>query len=931
MAKCPDKVLRLVERFEQQADRVRSPDYNETQLRIDYINPLFAALGWDIDNSQDFAEQYREVVHEDRVKVAGQTKAPDYSFRVGGQRKFFLEAKKPAINIKTSPEPAYQLRRYAWSAKLACSLLTDFEEFAIYDTRIRPKHGDRASKARREYISYQKYEERWDFLFGTFSKDAVYKGEFDRYVDSKKGRGAQPFDDAFLEEIEGWRTQLANNLALRNDSLDEPGLNFAVQRIIDRIIFLRIAEDRGTEPLGQLQSLLNSEKTYDQLGKLFLDADKRYNSGLFHFRNERGRDGNPDTLTPTLTVDDRTLKTIIKALYYPDSPYEFTMVSADILGSIYERFLGKVITLTAGHRARIEEKPEVRKAGGVYYTPEYIVDYIVENTVGKLLDGKTVRQAGNITVLDPACGSGSFLIGAYGFLLDWYLAQYREADPAALAAGKNPVLRKTQTGDWALTIRERKRILLTHIHGVDLDGQAVEVTKLNLLLKCLEGETSQTLGFQLKLLPDRALPDLGSNIKCGNSLIGTDIIGTDAWREMSEAERARINPFDYEREFPEVFKGKSPGFDAVIGNPPYGASLLPAEKHSLAHRYPIGTTDTAALFVMRATELAIRQSRIGLIIPKPFTYASNWEKVRDQIHGRLERIVDVGKVWKNVKLEQSIVVVDSAVHKEYYSAGRIGENISIGSPLSKKTRAEFGFFLNSTSEVELEVARKMRSAALFLGDACSNTRGSMLQRQVTKNGNYYILGGKHIRRWAIHLDECSKIDPNKVTCARAAVHSDAVLVQNIVAHVKNPVDHIKIAATFVPRQQQRKLLILDTVNQLRPTSNYRPEYICALLNSRILNWYAYRFLFARAVRTMHFDAITSNRLPLPSRDTIIERSVIEYALRLSELAQLQTEGTHNDAVRDREYSAVENKIEKMLADLYHLTPKDLTAIYKAMP
>jgi hypothetical protein len=418
VGQAPDTIKRLVDRFTQQSDQLRSPDYNETLIRVDYINPLMSELGWDIENKQGFAEQYREVVHEDRIKVAGQTKAPDYSFRVGGQRKFFLEAKKPSVDIRNNWEPAYQLRRYAWSAKLACSLLTDFEEFAIYDTRIQPKQLEKPSTARREYISYTDYEKRWDFLTGTFSKQAVLTGEFDRYCESSKGRGAQLFDEVFLGEIEEWRKSIASSLARNNESLDEPSLNFAVQRIIDRIIFLRIAEDRGTETAGQLQALLSGDAVYPRLCKLFRDADARYNSGLFHFAKEAGRDESPDTLTPTLDVDDRTLKTIIKALYYPQSPYEFTMVSADILGSIYERFLGKVITLTTGHSARIEEKPEVRKAGGVYYTPTYIVDYIVKNTVGKLLDGKTPKEAAKLKILDPACGSGSFLIGAYQFLLD---------------------------------------------------------------------------------------------------------------------------------------------------------------------------------------------------------------------------------------------------------------------------------------------------------------------------------------------------------------------------------------------------------------------------------------------------------------------------------------------------------------------------------
>jgi len=723
MGTCPDSIKRLIDRFDQQSDQVRSPDYNETQLRIDFVNPMFAVLGWDIDNNQGFAEQYREVVHEDRVKVAGATKAPDYSFRVGGQRKYFLEAKKPAVNIKQNWEPAYQLRRYGWSAKLAVSLLTDFEELAIYDCRVQPKLMEKASVARRDFIAYRDYPDRWGFIVGTFSKDAVLRGEFDRYCATKKGRGAQEFDEAFLEEIEEWRKALASNLALRNASLTESELNFAVQRIIDRIIFLRMAEDRGTETTGQLQALLNGEKIYDRLCKLFRDADARYNSGLFHFATEKGRDEAPDTLTPRLEIDDKPLKNIFKRLYYPESPYEFTVVTADILGSVYERFLGKVITLTDGHRAKIEEKPEVRKAGGVYYTPTYIVDYIVKNTVGKLLgtadnadaaDSKSnglsavsalsavnpslsPKDASKLKFLDPACGSGSFLIGAYQFLLDWYLQQYIAANPAQLATGKHPVLRPAMTnlvatavpavspnaagtaaaiGGWKLTIAERKRILLDHIHGVDLDGQAVEVTKLNLLLKCLEGETSQTLGFEQRLFRERALPDLGKNILCGNSLIGTDIIGTEAWNAMSEEERRRINPFDYERAFPAVFKGKDGGFDAVIGNPPYIRSqlmtALDREYFGKKYKSATATYDIYVLFLERSLKWLNREGRAGFILPNKFFTADYGDGIRGLLtaSNAIESIVDFqdAQLFSSAGTYTCVIVLKHNVGKPKYAS-----------------------------------------------------------------------------------------------------------------------------------------------------------------------------------------------------------------------------------------------------------------------
>src|SRR5437868_171506 len=197
----------------------------------------------------------------------------------------------------------------------------------------------------------------------------------------------------FFWEIERWRADLAKNLALRNPKLSQRDLNFSVQRTIDRIVFLRICEDRRIEVYGRLQALLNGEHTYDRMRQLFYEADDRYNSGLFHFRKEKDRLEPPDDLTLTLEIDDGVLKKIIQRLYYPQSPYEFSVLPADILGQVYEQFLGKVIRLTEGHQAKVEDKPEVKKAGGVYYTPTYIVDYIVKNTVGKLLGEPALEPA----------------------------------------------------------------------------------------------------------------------------------------------------------------------------------------------------------------------------------------------------------------------------------------------------------------------------------------------------------------------------------------------------------------------------------------------------------------------------------------------------------------------------------------------------------
>jgi hypothetical protein len=225
----PKEILDLMERFDRNRNAYRSAQYNETQLRREFLDPFFTSLGWDVENRQGFAEAYKDVVHEDAIKVGGFTKAPDYCFRIGGTRKFFVEAKKPAVDIGQDTNPAFQLRRYAWSAKLPLSILTDFEEFAVYDSRIKPVKTDKASTGRIKLIPCNDYANRWDEIAGVFSREAVLKGSFDKYAETtRKKKGTAEVDDEFLSEIESWRDVLARNLALRNPNLSQRELNFSV-------------------------------------------------------------------------------------------------------------------------------------------------------------------------------------------------------------------------------------------------------------------------------------------------------------------------------------------------------------------------------------------------------------------------------------------------------------------------------------------------------------------------------------------------------------------------------------------------------------------------------------------------------------------------------------------------------------------------------
>ena len=773
----PEAIQKLVEKytFHRDAYHRGQEKYNETQLREDFTDPFFRALGWDVNNNKGFSEAYREVLHEEPIRIRGKTQFFDYTFRIGGVRKFIVETKKPSVNIKDDADAALQLRWYAWNAKLPLSILTDFEEFAVYDCTRKPQTSDSAAVARIEYFTYNEYPERWDWLLSIFSQDAILKGSFDKYAESTKGKkGTANVDDDILTEIESWRDELARNIALRNTGLTVEELNSVVQRTIDRIIFLRICEDRGIEEYPTLYKLLEGDRTYARLCDLFRQADEKYNSGLFHFQQEQDTDELPDTLSLSVIIDDKVLKGIIKRLYYPESPYLFSVIPPAILGHVYEQFLGKVIRLTDSHQAKVEYKPEVKKAGGVFYTPQYIVEYIVKHTVGELVKGKTPRDVAKLRILDPACGSGSFLIGAYQFLLDWHRDWYIEhlvpvfkeknsaTDPAVLALlpepaprGKKklsqvdlPVYKAGVSGDatrtrsdWRLTTAEKKRILLNNIYGVDIDHQAVEVTKLSLLLKVLEEENEENIDKQLKLFAERALPSLHDNIKCGNSLIGWDIM-TPA---MPANEIKRINPFDWDTEFADIMKAG--GFDAVIGNPPYIRiqtlkEWAPTEVEFYKKKFVSaskGNYDIYVVFVEQGLSLLNKNGLLGYILPHKFFNAQYGEPLRSVIaKGKhLKEIVHFGhqQVFENATTYTCLLFLGKKGYDELIF-NRIEDLTSwrstsgkIAEPLSSKgiSSSEWNFVVGDKGAIIDKLRDKFPSFKLFAKRIAQGIRTSANQ------------------------------------------------------------------------------------------------------------------------------------------------------------------------------------------------------------
>lgn len=361
--------------------------------------------------------------------------------------------------------------------------------------------------------------------------------------------------------------------------------------------------------------------------------DGRYNSGLFDFSK--------DSISSSIVIDNKVIKEIINELYYPLSPYEFSVIPVEIIGNAYEQFLGKTISIDKNHKAVIELKPEVRKAGGVYYTPEYIVDYIVANTVGEAIKGKTPDEIVNIKILDPACGSGSFLLGAYKYLLNYHKEYFLKNKTKKYMGSRYEII--DESGNLALWVR--KQILINNIFGVDIDSNAVEVAKLSLLLKSFEDSFNVNEYGQGSLLNEKILPSLDNNIKCGNSLIGNDFY--ESHLDLDDATLYKINCFDWNSKFRDIMK--TGGFDVVIGNPPYvqiqgmEKELKEGYKEANYKNYVL-TGDIYQLFFEKSLDVLKIGGIVGMITSNKWMRAGYGAITRDYFYrnANVNGVIDLG-------------------------------------------------------------------------------------------------------------------------------------------------------------------------------------------------------------------------------------------------------------------------------------------------
>ncbi len=626
-----ENLSKLIAKFESELTLGKIWDYNEEATKTAFIQPLLKdVLGWNVNDRDEVSPE--EKVSRNRV---------DYGLKIDDKIKIFVEAKPPKADLEKHIEQAV---KYGYNRKtVPFVLLTDFEGLKLFDVTVKPDFRN-LRKGLKIDLKWKQYLDNFDNIW-LLSKESTQNGEIDKLI-KVKPKDQVPVDKAILEDLKEWQEKLAEDIYKNNPGLFKSEdheknahyLREITQRFLDRIIFMRFCEDRKFIHRPYLKSIFEerSEAIGTATMTLLRDEFKHYNiifdSDLFR----------PQEWENDLLISFEVLNEIVLQTY---NPYQFDVIPLEVLGNIYEQYLGYTIRLT-DHQVKYELKPDVRKAGGVYYTPEYIVDYIVKNTVGKQLQELSAAKIKKLRILDPACGSGSFLIRAYEEMMNWYRQQKRtKKDKAVVISpppsmggdkgeGENQITSTLATQqrikhddqEHILSIEEKSQILREHIFGVDIDEQAVEVTKLSLMLKMLEGEFG--------ILPGRnILPMLDKNIKCGNSLISGDTIEL---MKYFGKDYYKVKPFSYKDEFKQIVVDEG-GFDAIIGNPPYYNIDKIMGKKSPAISFikqaysEIWSDKTDILFYFLTKAIKLSKQKVGFIVSRAFFEAYKAKKLREFI------------------------------------------------------------------------------------------------------------------------------------------------------------------------------------------------------------------------------------------------------------------------------------------------------------
>ena len=851
------QIEKLVEKYQRIAEAGKINSYNEAQTRNEFIEPLFEFLGWDMRN----LATDNEVTTEENVS-GGRI---DLAFRFNNIPVLFLEAKAMKVDLDEW-KWAEQAINYSWNKSVTWAILTDFESVKVFNAEIPPKN---ISQNLFIEIKCQDYINRFDQLW-LLSKEGFEQKLLDKEA-QKWGKltTRKQVGEKLFEDLMSWRVLLTKDFKKQNNLTDEE-LDEGVQRILDRLIFIRTAEDRKIEP-DVLLGLLRGGKAnlYKQLVKVFRDFDDGFNSKLFapHYCEE-------------WKASDKVIAEIIKGLYETKDGYryDFSVISADVLGGMYEQYLGYV------HGRKSEEKQKSkRKSQGIYYTPKYIVEFIVKETLGEVLKKTKPKEISKIKVLDPACGSGSFLIAAYDKILETLTKQ-------------NP-----QTSLFA-----KFDILKDNIFGVDLDTQAVEIAQLNLLLKVLSQKTK--------------LPTLQHNIRSGNSLVSGS---AEKLEKYFGSDFRKQRPFNFEDEFEDVFE--QGGFDVIIGNPPY--VVLGSDHPFLDYfkqNYVVshgGKVNLYKLFLERALQLLKIDGYLGFICPSNYLSSKDSEELRKLfLENTLVDIIEYvesDRVFAGVTQALTTLIVKKQKPRKNSSVSlqtsKFGKQKILQSDFSKNDNFAF---VPWDSVVERMKNNKKAFEDFIEGNQGEINVSTQKNHFVSEKQNDYLplFRGNQIGRYVIveNPNEWSPISIDK----RKHYIKNRIVFQE----VSNQQQERRIKAVII----DRNCFCGHTTNYCFAKDSKNNFFILAILNSKPVNYY-----FKYFNNTNHVPIGEIKNIPFPEASKNEQEEISQKAQQMLDLnKELRTTSANTDKHNSlkREIEKLDHEIDEAIYKLYGLTNEEIKTI-----
>ncbi len=892
------EIQKLIDKYNKIVAEGKVPSYKEEMTKKDFILPLFRILGWSVEDSNEVSAE--EAVSKTRV---------DYGFRINGVPKFFLEAKALREDLNDQ-KFRQQAVNYAYYKGCEWAILTNFKSLILLNASLKEK-----SVLKTMYCEdYAKNFEELYFLSREAFENKLLDKEAEKW--GGKARKLRP-DKQLLSDLTVFREKLSKSILKLNKNITEKDLDEVVQRILDRLIFIRNCEDREIEE----KSLLSNARIWRQLGhgqlikalrQVFFDYRANYNSTIF------GRNGESH-LSDEVEVDNEVLFEIIEGLYHTKDnviEYDFSLIDSDILGNIYEQYLGHLLHKTE-KRAKVDESHAKRKEQGIYYTPTYIVDYIVKNTIGELAKEKTSDEMENITVLDPACGSGSFLIKSYDALENYF----NEKGKAIIKKGN---------GEY-YTLREH--LLTKNIHGVDLDLQAVEIAQLNLLMKIA------TKGHKLPLIT--------KNIQNGNSLIDDEVVAGD-------------KAFKWEERFPDIIQydenGKLKegyGFDVVIGNPPYirNRELNKNDKAFMNKSYETaeGQWDIYQLFFERAIKLLKDGGYLGFITSNKYATAEYGKNLRQFLleNCKIISIIDASDidVFKDASTYPYVIILQKCSNKNALMTNMVEiAHISTDNEIydirkTVKNQSDFNNDKNlvfNLNIVDSALIRKLNIKTKLLGELCEireaihtgNIREKVLFNEKKNDFCQKVIGGRDISRYNSNwngkwiLYNPAVIDKKK---GEYGNFPDKMYFDNPKLLIRDI--SLRLTATY----DDSRLYCLNTLySVILKNNNDRIDlkYILGILNSNLIN-YVFSSQFSGSHVSggyLRFKPMFTKQLPIHLATPVEQKPIVELVDRMlslnKKLADLGDKNTTETARLKEEIAATDAKIDSLVYALYGITEEE---------